>query len=238
MNRWWRAYSAARHDPKVQRLPGEMFKAWFNLICLASDHDGLLPPLSDTAYELHKPQGATKKLLADFIERGLFDETETGITPHNWNARQYKSDVSTERVKHHRERRRNVSLAVSETPSENRLQKQTQRTDDLTTTPSVTNNGHTHKRAGLIDIDWQPSEADVAALRKARPDLVGSIYDQRMQDFRNWCRSAAVTSHHAPSTWDSFMRKTRAVREGAGSESYSDRRAREAQEAIERSKMQ
>lgn len=108
---------------------------------------------------------------------------------------------------------------------------------NLTTTPCVSNS-NTHRQSVLISIDWLPSEHDIAQLRKARPDLIGPLYDQRMQDFREWCRSAAVTSHHAPSTWSSFMRKTRAVREGAGSESYADRRAREAQEAIERSKMQ
>jgi hypothetical protein len=115
---WWRAYASARHDPKVQRLPDAMFKAWFNLLCLACEHDGVLPALADTAYELRKSEDATERLLLEMQARELFDQTERGIEPHNWNGRQYKSDVSTERVKQHRQRKRNVSPNVSETPSE------------------------------------------------------------------------------------------------------------------------
>jgi hypothetical protein len=39
---------------------------------------------------------------------------KTGLSPHRWNERQYKSDVSTERVKRFRQRPRNGS----ETPPE------------------------------------------------------------------------------------------------------------------------
>jgi hypothetical protein len=36
----------------VQRLPGEKFKAWVNLLCIASKHDGVLPPVADHAFLL------------------------------------------------------------------------------------------------------------------------------------------------------------------------------------------
>jgi len=40
------------------------------------------------------------------------------MEPHNWNGRQYKSDVSTDRVKRYRERKRNVSGNDDETANE------------------------------------------------------------------------------------------------------------------------
>lgn len=100
-----------------------------------------------------------------------------------------------------------------------------------TTTPTVTN---THNGlAKLIAIDWQPSDIEIAQLRKSRPDLVGALYEHRMQDFRDWCRSAAVTSHHASSTWSSFMRKTRVNGVDAGVDRAA-RRAADMKAAIAR----
>jgi uncharacterized protein YdaU (DUF1376 family) len=62
--------------------------------------------------------------------------------------------------------------------------------------------------ARLIPEDWQPVAADLAALRKERPDVVGEVYERRLRDFRDWCRAKAVTSHDIASTWRSFMRRT------------------------------
>jgi uncharacterized protein YdaU (DUF1376 family) len=62
--------------------------------------------------------------------------------------------------------------------------------------------------ARLIPEDWQPAEAELAALRQERPDIVGEVYERRLRDFHDWCRAKAVTSHDIASTWRSFMRRT------------------------------
>ncbi len=49
---------------------------------------------------------------------GLLDKKFGKYTPHNWFKRQYKSDISTERVKRHRQKKRNVSSVLPETPPE------------------------------------------------------------------------------------------------------------------------
>lgn len=85
-------------------------------------------------------------------------------------------------------------------------------------------------RAVLIPDDWQPSENALMNLRKGRPDLVGKLYDDRMQDFREWCRANAVTSHDPEASWSSFMRKTRTS--APAGETHDQRRIREAREAI------
>jgi hypothetical protein len=121
MSQWFRFYESALDDPKVQRLPGDLFKGWINLLCLAKRHNGTLPPHEDIAFALRLSAKEATKLLDSLVECGLLDHDETGISPHNWNARQYKSDVSTDRVKRFRKRHE----TVSETPSESETDTET-----------------------------------------------------------------------------------------------------------------
>jgi hypothetical protein len=116
---WWRAHDEAVDDPKLQRLPGEMFKAWFNLVCLASRNGGVLPPLADISFRLRKSERECQRILDSLIAAKLFDEVASGIEPHNWNGRQYKSDVSTGRVRSFRKRQKERSTKPDETVSRN-----------------------------------------------------------------------------------------------------------------------
>jgi hypothetical protein len=110
--RWWRAYNEARDDPKLQRLSGELFKGWFNLMCIASDHDGSLPPVDDLAFKLRMPVPKARKLVDGLVEAGLIDETDGALHPHNWKGRQFKSDgdpTNSERQKRYRNGKRNAN---------------------------------------------------------------------------------------------------------------------------------
>jgi hypothetical protein len=118
MNHWWRAYNEAVNDPKLQLISDSLFRAWFNLMCIASGNDGVLPAIDSLAFTLRLKTEKVAQILTHLHGAGLLDKIETGFAPHNWNGRQYKSDVSTERVKRFRNGKRNVSLAVSETPPE------------------------------------------------------------------------------------------------------------------------
>jgi len=102
----------------VQKLPGEQFKGWVNLLSLAARNEGDLPPVEDIAFALRMSEKEAQELIDYLIEKGLIDETECGLEPHNWNGRQYKSDVSTERVKRFRKRHETVSETPNETPPE------------------------------------------------------------------------------------------------------------------------
>jgi hypothetical protein len=133
MSQWFRFYESALDDPKVQRLPGDLFKGWINLLCLAKRHNGTLPPHEDIAFALRLSAKDATKLLDSLVEHGLLDHDETGISPHNWNARQYKSDVSTDRVKRFRKRQETVSETPSETDTD---------TDTDTDVPLAKANGH------------------------------------------------------------------------------------------------
>lgn len=108
---WFRFYTEALDDPKVQKLPAEDFRVWVNLLCVAKNNDGQLPSESDCAFLLRMEIEAFHVTFLSLKEAGLID-SERGrdkhTEPHNWKKRQYKSDSSTERVKRYRERERNA----------------------------------------------------------------------------------------------------------------------------------
>lgn len=113
MNKWFRLYTDILDDPKVQKLPSETFKDWVNILCLASKYDGSLPPLSDISFALRRTESDCASLLSKLTNAGLIDEKRGVLRPHNWDARQYKSDSSTDRVKRYRKRSRNVPETAS-----------------------------------------------------------------------------------------------------------------------------
>ncbi len=106
MSRWFRFYDCALDDPKVQRLPPDLFKAWVNLLCVAARHDGLLPAVADLSFMLRTDVKVMARTLRALLDAKLLDETDAGLTPHNWNGRQFKSDDVAARVRKHREQKK------------------------------------------------------------------------------------------------------------------------------------
>ena len=117
--RWFRFYNDAVNDPKVQRLSGELFKAWVNVLCLASKNGGKLPTLTDLAFILRVPEDRALAHIEALSAEGLLDQIEGEYEPHNWNGRQYQSDhvdaTNAERQRRHRERKRNGVTPVTVT---------------------------------------------------------------------------------------------------------------------------
>lgn len=120
--RWFRFYDDAINDPKILKLPEATRWHWTALLCIASKNDGVLPSTEDVALMLRVKTSAAAAIIATLKAAGLLDLVDGRFSPHNWNGRQYKSDVSTERVKRFRNGKRNVS----ETPPE---AEQSQNTD-------------------------------------------------------------------------------------------------------------
>lgn len=111
---WFRVYGSLVDDPKVQKLPGDLVKALLNIWCIASQNNGALPAIGDVAFKLRMTEVKAAEVMTKLCGVGLLDNVDGVFTPHNWRGRQYKSDVSTERVKRFRER----SKGAPETPSE------------------------------------------------------------------------------------------------------------------------
>jgi len=141
MSRWFRLYDDAINDPKVLKLPEATRWHWIALLCVASKHGGILPTTDDVAICLRIKVAAAAAIIATLMAAGLLDEVDGRFVPHNWNGRQYKSDVSTERVKRHRKQQRNVSPTVSptvscnvsETPPETDTETETEQKDSEAT---------------------------------------------------------------------------------------------------------
>lgn len=118
MSRWFRLYDDMIHDAKILRLSDEMFRAWITLLCLASKNEGKLPPAADIAATLREKQTKVATWIAALRGGGLLDEVDGVFVPHNWEGRQFKSDSSNERVKRYRQRKCNVTEAVTVTAPE------------------------------------------------------------------------------------------------------------------------
>jgi hypothetical protein len=113
--RWFKFQADLINDPTLQRLPGDKFKTWINLLCITSKHDGVLPPLTDLAFLL-RPLGEDKiaALIEEFCEKGLLDSVDvpgatTRYAPRDWASQQHVDVTAAERAKRYRERQRGVT---------------------------------------------------------------------------------------------------------------------------------
>ncbi|THD58344.1 MAG: hypothetical protein E8A46_00150 [Bradyrhizobium sp.] len=118
MSRWFRLYDDVINDPKILMLPEGLRWIWIAMLCIASKNNGTLPSTDVVAVSLRIKRPKAAEYITKLVAAGLIDNDGGKFSPHNWNGRQYKSDVSTERVKRFRETRRNVSPNVSETAPE------------------------------------------------------------------------------------------------------------------------
>lgn len=173
MSRWWRAYDDAVDDPKVQRLPGELFKAWFNILCICSAFGGRLPPIKDVAFRLRIQERKATRIISELEVAGLLDRDQDIVKPHNWENRQYQSDVSTDRVQAFRKRQRNVSVTPNETAPDTETDN---RTDVEAKKPL-------HKRGIPLPGDWKPSEEERAYA--ASKGFSAQRIDLEAERFRN-----------------------------------------------------
>lgn len=185
MSRWFRFYDCALDDPKVQKLPAELFKIWVNLLCVASRNDGVLPAIEDLAFMLRKDEETLARVLSELQRFGLIDESEQGLTPHNWSTRQYQSDNSAERVRKHREAKRNSNVPPvtecnvtrnDDVSYQNRYRADTE--TDIISAPARS------KKGTRLPEDWQPNHDLIATATKL--GLSAAQFDREVEKFRDY----------------------------------------------------
>lgn len=125
-NAWFRFYHEVLDDPKVQMMPAADFKAWVNLLCLASRNDGILPDAAAIAFALRMDETGAATLIESFLGADLIDKLNGGVNgyryaPHGWNKRQFKSDTSTDRVKRFRATKKRSNETAPETEAETEI---------------------------------------------------------------------------------------------------------------------
>lgn len=110
MSRWFRYYTESLNDPKVQLLPGDLFKSWVNLLCLCSSQNGKPFDCASVAFALRVSDQKAQGIINELLDRALLDDTDNGLVPHNWAQRQYVSDSSADRVARYRGKRKAAGL--------------------------------------------------------------------------------------------------------------------------------
>jgi len=119
---WFRYHAHVLNHPRVQDLPPDLFKIWVNLMCIACledcGKDGKLPPIKTVSYHLRMKQDECFIAFHALVEAGLLVTVDETFHLRNWGKMQYKSDVSTERVKRFRKRSRNVSETAPDTDTD------------------------------------------------------------------------------------------------------------------------
>lgn len=204
VSRWFRFYGEALDDPKVQRLPAPLFKVWVNLLCIASRHEGRLPPLPDLAFMLRASEASVGESLRALKAGGLVDDDENGSFPHNWDARQFQSDSSAERVRRHRNAKCNVTSTVTVTPPD--TDTDTEQTSSLRSDVGASappKPKRAKPRCKLVDSGWT---ADIQAaidiglssdqIDREIPKFIdyhaakGSLMADWPAAWRTWCRNA------------------------------------------------
>lgn len=215
--RWFRFYNETRHDPKVQRLPADLFRVWVNLLCYANENGGSIPGTpDDLAYEMRMPLAKAMKCIEQLKQAGLLDQGET-LHPHNWNARQYKSDDVSSRVKRFRERKSNVPCNVTETADETPPDTEAD-TEQKQIVPPVAPQGAKSKRGTRLADDWKPDEQD-----REHAEGLGLDPDGTAAEFRDYwiAKPSNATKLDWRATWRTWCR--RAARDAANSNGRSGR---------------
>lgn len=121
MSRWFRSYADTHRNPKVARLSDADFRLWHQLLCIAAEKDGHIPPAIDLKNLLNRRLDHLLSGLKRLVDGSLIDPLDDGFVPRNWDERQYKSDTSTPRVHKHRAKRnaeRNVSVTPPDTEAD------------------------------------------------------------------------------------------------------------------------
>ena len=135
---WFRFYDGVVDDPKVQRLSPALFRLWVNLLCLSSGNNGQFPALAHLCFSLRLSEKSLSAMIDSLVSAGLVDATENGFEPHNWGSRQFKTDVSTERVRAFRERHKKRDETVSgNAPDTEHIQKQSQNRTEKRAPPAA-----------------------------------------------------------------------------------------------------
>lgn len=212
MSRWFRLYDEILDDPKVQKLSPADFKGWINLLCLASRHNGKLPPNSDICFALRETLDAVSTLLERLLSGGLIERRCGGTdgahyAPYKWSERQYKSDTSTGRVKRFRER----SKAVTETPPDTETEAETERRKKETPNGAYAFVGNVVRLKPDQFDKWRQAfpDLDLTARLQQRDDWLSSSADEPTKKkwfiaTSNWLaklQSEATAEARAP-VWD------------------------------------
>ena len=103
---WFRFYQSALEDPRIQRLPGDLFKSWVNLLCLTSKNDGILPPIDDIAFSLRMTEDEADIVINKLLNAHLLERKGAWLAPTDWHDRQFLDKTNAQRQRNFRQRQK------------------------------------------------------------------------------------------------------------------------------------
>lgn len=205
---WLRLYTEVLNDPKVQRLDGDTFKGWVNLLCVAkeSSGNGTLPALIDIAFYLRIDDNTAGQLIQRLIEAGLIDYDGERYVMHGWNQRQYESDndpTATERKRRERDRKRDVTDNVTDTSrvtswmSHGQCHANVTRTETETDTEKETDKYNIRERSETLPAPKTPTAAAAPAAQPLddKTELYNKIkktFETIHGDFANYAKEGSA----------------------------------------------
>lgn len=208
--RWWRAYEGAVDNPKLQLLPAPLFKSWFNLLCLASANSGKLPPIAMIVFKLRMSESRVRHTIAELVTRKLIDDRDGTLVPHNWEGRQYKSDVTdptaAERMRNYRNRHRNDDRNAAITVTPPRVQStETEKKECAYAHSPPTQKRQSKKPKTRLPDGWRPESldpSDEAEFARFRNSALahGRLYADWEAAWRNWKTSPYQTQRRTNGT--------------------------------------
>lgn len=97
---------------KAQRLTGDQFKGWINLLMLANRQGerGRLPDIPTIAFSLRMDDDAAQQLIDELTCLKFIDKRGNTLTMHDWESWQHRAKTSAERSRDWRESERTKAL--------------------------------------------------------------------------------------------------------------------------------
>lgn len=98
--KWFRLYSEARTDAKLESLPDDMFRVWFKLMCFAGEQPtrGFVEGYDDDLLAVEVARGDVELLratLARLVKLRIIVAGDDAVLICNWEARQYDKPSDT-----------------------------------------------------------------------------------------------------------------------------------------------
>ncbi len=137
MSGWFRFYSEALHDRKLQAIARTtglsmptILGYWTALLSMANESPvrGILLfsedmpiTVADIAFELRVPEEEAETVINAMTTMGLLRREGDWIAIANWDKRQFENDSSTERVRRYRQKRKMLGLPVAPTYDPNEI---------------------------------------------------------------------------------------------------------------------
>ena len=108
-NQWFRLYAEFATDPKVQMMSEADQRRFIMVLCLRCSNEDVTLQDDEIAFQLRISNEEWAQTKARFLAKGLINDDNK---PTAWDRRQFVSDSSAERVRKHRDKKKQAAKLV------------------------------------------------------------------------------------------------------------------------------